>query len=79
LKRLISDVADAATTLARTVTGGALVGGANRVVAIVANTTLDLGDELLYNLTDGSAINLAISGGPISAHVWVEYEYWSET
>ena len=80
IKRVISNVIGGATEMLFTVTGGALVGPAQVNIALVAHTINEqMKDLLLYNLTDASVINLAINAGPISANVYVEVEYWSET
>lgn len=80
LKRIVSDVADAATTINITVGGGgALLGPATFSITLVANVVLELNDLLLYNLTDASSILMAIADGPVSGTIWLEYEYWSET
>lgn len=78
LKRIISDVADADTELLFTVSGGALLGPAVIHITLVAGVVLELG-TLFYDLTDATTINVAVANGPVSAAVWLEYEYWSET
>lgn len=79
LKRITSSVADAATELLITTAGGgALLGPASKIIALVAGVTLEI-DTLLYNLTDTTSISLAIQAGPLNSTIWLEYEYWSET
>ena len=77
---VITDFTDAATTLTFTSGTGTLVGKDTFVVNftedVINNTMLDM---LMYNLTDASAISIAVSGGGATGHLWVEYEYWSET
>jgi hypothetical protein len=80
LKRVICDTADPATTLTFTVTAGTLVGPASIVIALVASTVnTQMLDQLLYDLTDASQINVEVTGGPASKTIYLEVEYWSET
>ena len=79
LKRIISNVADAATNLAITVSGGALLGPASQVINLQANIQLDLGDQLFYDLTDATVIRAQLTAGPVNGTIWLEIEYWSES
>ena len=76
---IISSIADAATNMNFTVTGGALVGPATRAIALEAHTYLDLNGMQLWNLTDGSTLHARLTAGPVSGTIWLFYEYWSET
>jgi len=73
---------DAAVVFGFSVTGGALVGPAAITKAAVENTFTQFAGDAglhLWDITDASQLNIAITSTMNNAHVYLIYEYWCET